>query len=167
MPTQAIAGEKEKRTIEPLLASPASELEILLGKSLASVFPAVLITWIFFALFALGVDLLSFHLLQHLLVPNSTWMFGMVVLAPLFSLFGNAVAVAISARVNDPRLAQQLAALCVMPVVGVGAATLAGLAQLGPYFYGGLAPVMAVLDVLVLVLAVRLFDRERILTRWG
>src|SRR5947209_14116377 len=50
--SQAVAGEKEKRTIEPLLASPATGAEILLGKSLASVLPAVAITWLFFLLFA-------------------------------------------------------------------------------------------------------------------
>jgi ABC-type transport system involved in multi-copper enzyme maturation permease subunit len=165
--SQAVAGEKEKRTIEPLLASPASELEILLGKSLASVVPAVLFTWAFFALFAAGVDFLSYPLVGHLLVPDRGWAFGMLVLAPLLSLFGNAVAVAISARVNDPRLAQQLAALCVMPMVAVGTVALSGLAQVGPLFYVGLAPMLAVLDIGVLGVAVRLFDRERVLTRWG
>ena len=165
--SQAVAGEKEKRTIEPLLASPASELEILLGKSLAAVLPAVAFTWAFFVVFAVGVDALSYRLVGHLLLPNRIWMFGMLVLAPLFSLFGNLVAVAISARVNDPRFAQQLAALCVMPVVGLGAAALAGLADVGLGFWFALAPVMVLLDALVLRVAVRLFDRERVLTRWN
>lgn len=54
-----------------------------------------------------------------------------------------------------------------MPVVGVGAAALAGLADVGMGFYVALAPVMVLLDALVLLVAVRLFDRERVLTRWS
>ena len=43
--SQSVAGEKERRTLEPLLAAPVSASELLLGKSLASVVPAVAITW--------------------------------------------------------------------------------------------------------------------------
>ena len=91
-----------------MLASPATGLEIVLGKSLASVIPALLLTWVFFALFAGGVDALSYSIVGRLLVPNPTWTFAMVVLAPLLSLLGNGLAVTISAQVSDPRLAQQL-----------------------------------------------------------
>jgi ABC-type transport system involved in multi-copper enzyme maturation permease subunit len=164
---QAIAGEKEKRTIEPLLASPASELEILLGKSLASVVPAVVSTWVFFVLFAVGCDALAYPLLHRLLVPDGLWLFGMIVLAPLLSLLGNGLAVAISARVTDPRIATQLAALFVMPGVGLGGLSMAGLASFSGWFWLGSAFVLVGLDVLLLRWAVRNFDRERILTRWG
>jgi ABC-type transport system involved in multi-copper enzyme maturation permease subunit len=49
--SQSVAGEKERRTLEPLLAAPVSASELLLGKSLASVVPAVAITWLSFAAF--------------------------------------------------------------------------------------------------------------------
>lgn len=165
--SQAIAGEKEKRTIEPLLASPATSGEILLGKSLAAILPATLITWLFFGLFCLGMDLLTHRLLQRLLVPDATWLFAMAVLAPLLALLGNAIAVAISARLSDPRLTQQLAALCVMPGVGLGATQLVRFTERGIGFYAGIALAVAVLDVAVLAVATRMFDRERILTRWS
>jgi len=165
--SQAVAGEKEKRTIEPLLASPASGAEILLGKSLAAVIPATLITWLFFALFSVGMDFIARPLLHRLVVPDATWLFAMVVLAPLLALLGNAIAVAISARLSDPRLTQQLAALCVMPGVGLGVTQLVRFSELGISFYAALAVAVAIVDAGVLALAARLFDRERILTRWG
>jgi ABC-2 type transport system permease protein len=165
--SQAIAGEKEKRTIEPLLASPATSGEILLGKSLAAILPATLITWLFFALFCVGMDLLTHKLLHRLLVPDATWLFAMAVVAPLLALLGNAIAVAISARLSDPRLTQQLSALCVMPAVGLGATQLVSFSERGIPFYAAIAAGVALLDVVVLVVATRLFDRERILTRWS
>jgi ABC-type Na+ efflux pump permease subunit len=163
----AVAGEKEKRTIEPLLASPATSAEILLGKSLAVVLPATLITWLFFGLFALGIDVIGAPLVHHLIVPDSTWLFAMAVVAPLLALLGNALSVAISARLSDPRLTQQIAGLCVMPAVGMAVMQLVSLKRLGLGDYAVVAAVVAALDVVVLGVAARLFDRERILTRWG
>jgi ABC-type Na+ efflux pump permease subunit len=165
--SQAIAGEKEKRTIEPLLASPASELEILLGKSVAAVLPAIVLTWIFFVIFAVGADVLSYPVVKHLLVPNPAWLMGVLVLAPLLALLANSISVAISARVNDSRLAQQLSAMCVLPIVGVGATSLAGYLETGRQFYALSAVVIAALDVIVVWLSAKMFDRERVLTRWG
>lgn len=165
--SQAVAGEKEKRTIEPLLASPASGAEILLGKSLAAVIPATLITWLFFAIFAAGMDAIAHPLLGRLIVPDASWVFAMLVLAPLLALLGNAIAVAISARLSDPRLTQQLAALCVMPGVGLGVTQLVRFSDVGLPFYAAIAVAVALLDLVVLAIAARLFDRERILTRWG
>lgn len=165
--SQAVAGEKEKRTIEPLLASPARAVEILLGKSLAAIVPATLITWVFFVIFAVGMNVIARPLVHHLLAVDPVWIFSMVVLAPLLALLGNAVAVAISARLNDPRLAQQVAALCVMPAVGLGVTQLVSFTALGVGFYALLAVAVLGLDAAVLLLAARLFNREWILTRWG
>src|SRR6185436_11327245 len=44
--SQAVAGEKERRTIEPLLASPISAVELVVGKCLGSLVPAVMISWL-------------------------------------------------------------------------------------------------------------------------
>lgn len=164
---QAVAGEKERRTIEPLLASPATALEIVLGKSLAALLPALLITWLFAAVLMVGVDVLVYPRIGALLLPDVTWAFGMGVLAPLLSLLGNGIAVAISARVDDTRFAQNLAAMFVMPFMALGGAQLAGLAQVDLTLYGLGAVALVFIDVAVFALAIRLFDRERILTRWG
>ena len=165
--SQAVAGEKEKRTIEPLLASPATGVEILLGKSLAAVLPATLITWVFFLLFSAGMNVIAWPLLHRTIVPNATWLFAMLVVAPLLALMGNAISVAISARLGDPRLTQQIAGLCVMPAVGLAVMQLVSLRDLQLAQYGVVAVIVAVIDVIVLAVAARLFDRERILTRWG
>jgi len=102
----AIAGEKERRTLEPLLASPVTGLEILVGKSLASLVPALAICVVAFGALCVTVNVAA----KAIVLPTPMWVFGVFVIAPLFAFFGNGVAVLISARVGDSRLAQQLAA---------------------------------------------------------
>ena len=159
---QSVAGERERRTLEPLLATPVSTLSLVLGKSIAALLPAVLITWLAAAAFCLGVDLV----VHQLLLPDTAWLFGTLLLSPLLALFGNALAVVISARVLDPRAAQNLAATTVLPLLGLLVMQLAGRIALGPGFYAQLAIGVAVADAALIWLAVKSFDRERLLTRW-
>lgn len=159
---QSIGGERERRTLEPLLATPVSTLSIILGKSIAALVPAVLITWASAGLFCLGVDLVA----GGFLLPDRAWLFGTLVLSPLLALFGNAMAVVVSSRVLDPRAAQNLAATTVLPLLGLLVVQLAGRIALGPRFYVALALGVAAADVALVFVAVRVFDRERLLTNW-
>ncbi|MCS6883775.1 MAG: ABC transporter permease subunit, partial [Chloroflexaceae bacterium] len=54
----SVVGEKTTRSLEPLLATPITTEELLAGKGLAAVIPAVLATWLGFAIFVAGVLLL-------------------------------------------------------------------------------------------------------------
>jgi ABC-2 type transport system permease protein len=91
-------------------------------------------------------------------------LFGTLVLSPLLALFGNATAVAVSSRVLDPRAAQNLSAMTVLPLLALLVFQLAGRIALGPRFYFALAAGVALADVALVAVAVRLFDRERLLT---
>lgn len=163
---QSIGGERERRTLEPLLATPISTTSIILGKSLAALVPAIAITWIAAAVFCLGVDVVAWPHLHVLALPDFAWVFATVVLAPLLALFGNALAVVVSARVLDPRAAQNIAATTVVPLLGLLVVQLAGRISLGPAFYLAFALGAALADVALIWLAVRWFDREELLTRW-
>jgi hypothetical protein len=125
------------------------------------------VTLVSFVLFAVSVDLLTWPVLGRLLVPDASWVFALVVLAPLLSFFGNTVTVLVSSRVNDSRLAQQIAALVVIPFLGLTAVQFLGVLKLAPIFYVVLGVSVALADVGLFVLAVYLFDRQRILSRWG
>jgi hypothetical protein len=134
----------------------------VLGKSVAALVPALGITWLAAALFCLGVDLV----VGSPLLPDGAWLFGTLLLSPLLALFGNATAVVVSSRVLDPRAAQNLAATTVVPLLGLLVVQLAGRIALGPRFYAALALGVAAADVALVAVAVRTFDRERLLTRW-
>lgn len=165
--SHAVAGEKERRTLEPLLASPVTPVELVVGKSLAALLPALAITFVSFVALCVGVDAVAWRVSRALVLPNAPWLFGVFVVAPLFAFFGNGIAVVLSARVSDARLAQQLAGLFVLPLVGLAAAQLGGFLRSGGVAYAVMAGVVLVLDGLLLVAAMRLVDRERLMSRWG
>jgi ABC-type Na+ efflux pump permease subunit len=165
--SQSVAGEKERRTLEPLLAAPVTPGELVLGKSLASLIPAVAISWGAFALLCFVVNWVARPITHQWVLPNPMWSFGVGVLAPLFAFFGNVVAVLVSARVGEARLAQQLSALVVLPLFGLVAAQFAGWLRAGPGYYAFQGAIVLALDVLLFTLAIRLFDRERLMSRWS
>ena len=166
---QSVGGERERRTLEPLLATPVSTLDIILGKSVAAVVPSVIITWASAAIFCGGIDLIARPLLPPDVgapLPDAQWLFATAVLSPLLALFGNTIAVVLGSVVADPRAAQNLAGMTVMPLLGGLVAQLTGRVSLGWRFYGALAAAALVADVLLIALAARVFDREKLLTRW-
>lgn len=164
--SSSVAGEKERRTLEPLLASPATALEIVLGKSLAALLPAMVVSLGAFVLFCVGVDLVVYDTVGEILLPNGLWLFGVGVIAPLFAFLGNGVAILVSARVGDARLAQQLSGLVSLPILGMVGSQVAGLLRAGTGYYAVVGAVVLVLDLILLRMSLSLFDRERLLSRW-
>ena len=164
--SQSVAGEKERRTLEPLLASPVTAAEILAGKSLASLVPAVALSVLAFILLCALVDAVAWPFTHELLLPNQMWLFGVLVIAPLFAFFGNGVAVLVSARVAEARMAQQLSGLVTLPLIGLVGGQLAGLLKAGTVYYAVEGGVVLLLDAGLIVATIRLFDRERLISRW-
>ena len=50
----SIVGEKTTRSLEPLLATPITTVELLSGKIIAAVVPAIVATWVAFGIFVAG-----------------------------------------------------------------------------------------------------------------
>ena len=67
---------------------------------------------------------------------------------------------------NDTRAVQQIGGFIVLPIVILGVAQTTGLILLNTVTFLLGAAIVAVLDILILRLGVRLFQRERILTQW-
>lgn len=165
--SHAVAGEKEKRTLEPLLSSPVTSLELVVGKSLASLVPSVAICVMAFVLLCIGVDVVAAPLHDGLLLPNRMWLFGVLIIAPLFAFFGNGIAVLISARVGDARTAQQMSGLLVFPLLVLAVGQFAGWLKAGVAYYALIGLFVLLLDIGILMAARHLFDRERLMSRWG
>jgi len=162
----AIVGEKRERTLEPVLATPIRTWELLLGKVLAALIPALAITIASATLFVAGIlaFAVSDRVREILVTPG--WILAVLVDTPLLALIGVALIVVLSSRVNDPRTAQQISAVLIVPVLGLLFGQLAGVVVLGPALALGIGAVLAVIAAGALWLATRLFQREVILTRW-
>lgn len=163
---QSIVGEKVRKTLEPLLATPITTGELLFGKCMSALIPAVGITWTAASIFVAGMASLASSTRVFEAIVTPAWVFVLVGSSPLLALVAIALTVLISSRVSDPRAAQQLSALVVLPLVGALAAQAMGVLVLGPLVAVGILLGLCVLAAIVLRGAVRLFDREAILTRW-
>lgn len=162
----SIVGEKTTRSLEPLLATPITTLQLLLAKTLGSLLPAVLATYLSFSIYAAGVLLLVRAPLLVSALLDARWLLAVFLLGPLLALLSISVSVIVSSRVNDPRVAEQISTIVVLPVVGVFIAQLAGLFQINRNFILAAVGVVLLLDAVLIYFAVRLFQRESILTRW-
>jgi ABC-2 type transport system permease protein len=162
----SIVGEKTTRSLEPLLATPITTGELLTGKNLASVIPAVLATWGGFAIFAIGSLIITGGgaLASALLDPM--WLIAIFIAGPLMAVLSVNFSIMVSSRVNDPRMAEQLSTVIILPIMAVFFGQIAGLFILNSTLILIMCLVLFLLDILVVYLAIRLFQRETILTRW-
>lgn len=162
----SIVGEKTTHTLEPLLATPISTVQLLAGKALAAAIPAVLATLISFAIFAGGTALLAVSPQVALRLFSPIWMLGIFVVGPLLSVASVSLAVMISSRVNEPRVAEQVSALVMLPVMALFFGQVVGVVALNANLLILIAIVMVAIDAALLYFATQLFQRETILTRW-
>jgi ABC-2 type transport system permease protein len=161
----SIIGEKQLRTLEPLLATPIRTWELLAAKSVAAIIPGIMVSWVSYLAFLVLAGLIaSPAILRHGL--SAVWLLAFGVLSPLFALLAVAMAVIASSRTNDPRAAQQLGAVVILPISALLSAQVFGFVRLDISHATMLAVAAAVADVVLLWIAARLFDRETILTRW-
>ncbi len=162
----SIVGEKTAHTLEPLLATPISTMQIVAGKALAAAIPALLASLASFMIFAGGTAILATSPTVALRLFSPLWLIGIFVVGPLLSLTGVSLAVMISSRVNDPRAAEQLSALIILPVMALFLGQLFGAVIINQGFLLVIAAALVVVDTALLYFATRLFQRENILTRW-
>lgn len=162
----SIIGEKLARTLEPVLATPVTTGELLFGKCLAAGIPAVVVTWICGAIFVTGLSLVTVSRRVFIAVVSPGWLIVLIVCVPLIVMIAVTAMVAISSRVNDPRTAQQLSAVAVIPLLTIFFGQLAGLLILSPLVALVAAVILGLLALASISLAIRVFQREVILTRW-
>ncbi|MBU1158875.1 MAG: ABC transporter permease subunit [Candidatus Thermoplasmatota archaeon] len=162
----SFVGEKTNRSLEPLLATPASDLELLMGKAGAIFVLSMVATWVSFVLCVASINFLTEPFLGYYPLPNLYWVLVVLLLAPgmcLMSIFTN---VLISSKVNDVRVSQQIGGVLVLPVLGFFVLSMAGVVSAGILPLLLFSCVVFAADAGILLLSVRVFRREEILVRW-
>ena len=163
----SLVGEKIERSLEPLLATPATDGEILLGKGLAALIPPLLAMWAGMFLLMGLCDAYTRTTLGYLYFPN--WMAAVTVfgVAPLLATMAVGFSVLWSARVSDVRTAQQLSALTAIPGAGLYIALLSGAFSLNLTSLAVMCGALLAVDAALAAVARAVFHREEILTRWA
>lgn len=161
----SVIGEKASRTLEPLLATPVGVGELLLAKSIASVVPAVIVTWLAYAIYLVSVLVVGSQAAVNA-VTAERWVLAMIFLVPLLTALSVNLGILISTRVNDVRVAQQIGGIVVVPVVALGIFQVTGRVVLDNESFVNMAILLIALDVIVFLAARLAFQRENILSRW-
>lgn len=159
----SIVGERLQGTLEPLLSTPVSREELLLGKALAAFVPSVAVAYAVFALFVAIVELFAHPGVAQAFIRGPD-LLAQLVFTPLLAIWSIWVGIAISARSSDPRTASQLSILVSLPTVAV--TTLVAFNVIPATL-----PVAVLFGAVLLILgrlgarfASALFDRERLIT---
>jgi ABC-2 type transport system permease protein len=161
----AIVGEKQARTLEPLLATPVTTGELLVAKILGAFLPTLLISFAGLAIYFAGIALLADSgVLQAMLTMRTAML--VVVVGPAAALVSLQSAIVISSRVNDARTAQQFGVLIILPLTALLVAQFVGAVWLSAAALAWIGLGLIGIWMLLLLASVALFDRESILTRW-
>lgn len=163
----SLVGEKVEKSIEPLLATPTTDGEVLLGKGISSFIPPLMAVVGSSFLYMALMDAFTHGTLGYYYFPNwntAVLLFLEVPFAIVMSVEWN---VLVSSRVSDVRIAQQVGSLLVLPMGGIYVGGELGVVPLGSVadsLYT--AGFLAIIAILLLYVVRTTFQRDAILTKW-
>jgi ABC-2 type transport system permease protein len=161
----SIVGEKQGRTLEPLLATPITTFELLTAKVLGALTPALGISLLGLAGYLAGIVWLGEPGVLRALLNGRTAALVFVV-GPAAALASLQVALIVSSRVNDSRTAQQFGVLIILPLSAVLVAQFTGSLWLSASSLVSIGVGLLVVWLILMLVSVAVFNRETILTRW-
>ena len=159
----SVVGERQQATLEPILTTPIRREELLLGKAIACLVPSLVVAYAVFGIFLLIVELFAHQAIASALISGPD-LLAQVVFTPLVALLSIWIAMTISARSQDVRVAQQLGIFASLPAAAVAA--LIALNVIRPTLAFGIAAAGAllILDGIGWRVTSLAFDRERLIT---
>jgi ABC-type transport system involved in multi-copper enzyme maturation permease subunit len=163
MSAYSVVGEREQGTLEPVLTTPVSRAELLTGKAVAVFMPAAVLGYLIFGIFVTITQLAAAAPVAAA-VRHAPQLPAALVFIPLLAAWAIWAGLAISTRVSDTRVAQQLAVLGSLPPVALAA--LMQFQVISPTFdlAAALAGGLLAVDCAACLVVARLFDRERLIT---
>lgn len=163
--TTSVVGEKQARSLEPLLATPITTAELLAAKTgVALLVSLALLSAGFAVLLGAAAAFAEPGVAATLLTPRPLALVG--ALAPAVAAVALVLGVMASSRTRDARTAQQFGGLVVLPIMALFVGQLGGHLLLSTGWILTAAALLWLLSVLLAAVGVRVFDREHILTRW-
>lgn len=163
--SNSIVQEKTTRSLEPLLATPITDTELLVGKALTPLLPGLIAVWVSYTVLFAVIDALAWPVVHVIVFPTAVALFQMWIVAPLLGLVGTFGVLAISSWAKDARAAQQMGTVIVLPSVGVILIVFLAFHTswevLAPFGVGLAVAVYGLLRV-----AIQRFDRPSILVSW-
>jgi ABC-2 type transport system permease protein len=161
----SFVGERERKTMEALLYTPASDGTLFMGKIIASVVPAILLSWLSYALYIVVVNAASWPLFGRIWFPLPAWWPLMFWLTPAISLLGMAATVLISSRVRTFMEAYQLTGSLVVLVLALMVGQISGVLFLGVVSTFLIGTLVWVVDAALIYISVGTFNRTSLIAK--
>lgn len=161
----SIVQEKTNHSLEPLLATPITDNELLVGKALTPLIPGIVAAWVCYAAEFVAIDAIAWRVVGGLVVPTALSAYQMIVLAPGLGLLGTFAILVVSSWAKDSRAAQQMSTFVVLPVL-IAVLVVFAVLPASAVVLGGFSVALGIAVLGLGRLAVRKFDRPSILISW-
>jgi ABC-type Na+ efflux pump permease subunit len=162
----SIVGEKVEKSLEPLLATPLTDGEILLGKAISAIIPTLIAMYAAAAVFMIGIDEVTFGTLGYYYFPNWNIATLLLVLMPVAIVMSVLFSVIVSSRVNDVRSANSFGVFILFPLLGLYLLSETSIITLDVNTLLIISGVLLAVDVALFFVSTATFRREEILTKW-
>jgi ABC-2 type transport system permease protein len=162
----SIVGEKVEKSLEPLLATPLTDGEILFGKAISAVLPTLAAMYAASIVFTVGIDATTVGRLGYNYFPN--WAFGVLLLivVPVAVVMSVLYSVIVSSRANDVRSANSYGIFILFPLLAIYLLSEVGIISLDINGFLIIAGILFAVDVALYFVSKAAFQREEILTKW-
>ena len=159
----SVVGERQQGTLEPVLTTPVSRDEFLLGKALAALVPSLAISYGVYVVVVACVELFAQPGVASELVR---WpeLLAQLLFTPLLAGWSIWAGIAISTRFGEVRVAQQVGALASFPSVLVAALIGYGVIPASLGLAAGCAVLLLLLNGLGWRVTSAAFQRERLIS---
>jgi len=161
----SFAGEKERKTLEALLYTPVTDMELFLGKVLAALVPALVIDLLSFVLYAVVVNAAGYRAMGRLFFPAPTWWPMVFWLAPALIAAALGATVLVSSKSKSFMQTQQISGVVVLPVVALMLGQVTGLLFLSPGLVLLIGLVVWVVGLGLVWIGARTFQRGELIAR--
>lgn len=161
----AFVGEKERKTLEALLYTPATDAELFVGKTLAALVPSLVLSWVGFGVYTLVVNAAAWPVLHRMWFPTPAWWPLIAWVSPAIASLGLIITVLVSSRAASFVEANQKLSLLVFPLMGLVVSQAAGAVMLTARMGWLIGAGVWALDAVLLFLAIRSMRRTTLMTR--
>ncbi|MEN4042066.1 MAG: ABC transporter permease subunit [Anaerolineaceae bacterium] len=160
---ESFAGERERKTMESLLYTPATDQELFIGKVTAGFIPALIISIGSFLLYTIVLNAAGWSLFERIWFPLPTWYPLIFWITPALALTGVSVTVLISSKTQTFMGAYQSSGSLVLIVMGLVIGQISGVVYLSVGVGLVIGLVCWIAALALTHIAIKSFNRSKLL----
>ncbi|MCB0241465.1 MAG: ABC transporter permease [Anaerolineae bacterium] len=161
----SFVGERERKTLEALLYTPTTDGELLAGKILSALVPAVVVSLVGYLIYTVTADLAAAQIIGRALFPNPLWNVLVLWVAPAAAGLGLTSMMLVSVRAKTFQDAYQTGSLVVLPIVLLLIGQITGVLYFNIWLTLALGLVLWIIDAVLLFYGRRTFHRSELIAR--